>query len=156
MANNDGNRPRHYTFHVLVVDHDANEATRLGDALSNMRPEIAVRVVCDPETAIRYLYKLDEFAGCPSPQLIFLDYRTPRNGGRVLSTLKGDPDLRPIPVIAMSVNASAEDIHEIYSRNANCCINKPMVMTDLTDEMRCALAFWMDTALLQDRQLPRP
>ena len=136
-------------FHILVLDDDANEGTLLGDALNHLRPEALVQVVSSPEEAIRFLYKDAEFVGYATPQLIFLDYRMPSNGGRVLSILKGDPDLRPIPVIAMCVDASLQDIHEIYSRNANCCVNKPKEMNDLTKEMRCALAFWMDVALLQ-------
>ena len=34
--------------------------------------------------------------------LVFLDYRMPSNGGRVLSILKGDPDLRVIPVVVLT------------------------------------------------------
>jgi CheY-like chemotaxis protein len=89
-------------FHILVLDDDANEGTLLGgDALCDLRPEIAVRVVSTPEQAIRFLYKDVEFSDCPTPDLVFIDYRMPSNGGRVLSILKGDPDLRAIPVVAM-------------------------------------------------------
>ena len=150
-----GYGPLRTRFCILVLDDDANEGTLLGNALCNLRPEATVRVVSNPESAIRFLYKDAEFADCPTPNLIFLDYRMPSNGGRVLSILKGDPDLRAIPVIAMSVDASPQDIQEIYSRNANCCINKPKEISDLTKEMRCALAFWMDVALLQHSRMAR-
>jgi hypothetical protein len=68
--------------------------------------------------------------------------------------MKGDPDLRVIPVVALSVAASAADIREIYARHANCCINKPSVASDLTDDIRTALGFWIDIAILQRHHTP--
>jgi len=72
----------------------------------------------------------------------------PSNGGRVLSMLKGDPDLRMIPVIAFSQWASTQDISEIYDRHANCCISKVTAAADLTQSVRTALNFWIDVAVL--------
>jgi CheY-like chemotaxis protein len=136
-------------FHILVVDDDAVEGRLLGDALCEVRPDITIHLVSTPEQAIRFLYRDPEFTACPTPDLVFIDYRMPSNGGRVLSILKGDPDLRVIPVVALSVAASAADIREIYGRHANCCINKPSIASDLTDDIRSALGFWIDIALLQ-------
>jgi two-component system response regulator len=126
-------------FHILLVDDDANEGDLLATALLGTRSRVTVDVINTPEKAIRFLYKDSEFADKPTPDLILLDYRMPSNGGRVLSILKGDPNLRGIPVVAMSRDASAEDIAEIYDRNANCCINKPIDGSDLTQDLRGAL-----------------
>jgi two-component system, chemotaxis family, response regulator Rcp1 len=136
-------------FHILVVDDDAVEGRLLGDALRDLRPDITIHLVSTPEQAIRFLYRDLEFRACPTPDLVFIDYRMPSNGGRVLSILKGDPDLRIIPVVALSVDASDTDILEIYGRHANCCINKPSVASDLTGDIRTALTFWVDIALMQ-------
>ena len=102
-----------------------------------------------PETAIRFLYKDAEHAASPTPDLIFIDYRLPSNGGGCCPSLKGDPNLRAIPVVAMSIDASPEQICAIYGRHANCCINKPVNASDLTDDMRSALTFLMDVALMR-------
>ena len=134
-------------FHILVLDDNAHEAKLLGRLFE--LPGLIVHTVSTPEEAIRFLYKDGEFASVPAPHLVFLDYRMPSNGGRVLSILKGDPDLRIIPVVALSVAASEEDIGEIYGRHANCCINKPTHASDLTQAIRNALAFWMDVALVR-------
>lgn len=135
-------------FHILVLDDDAVEGRLLGDALRDARPDAAVHIVSTPEQAIGFLYRDADFAHCPRPELVFLDYRMPNNGGRVLSILKGDPDLRIIPVVAMTLSTSAQDIREIYGRHANCCISKPTDASDLTADLRSALAFWMDVAVI--------
>ena len=83
-------------FHILVVDDDALESGLLGDALRELRPGTTVHNVSSSENAIRFLYGDGDFADCPLPDLVFLDYRMPSNGGRVLSIMKGDPDLRMI------------------------------------------------------------
>jgi chemotaxis family two-component system response regulator Rcp1 len=134
-------------FHILVVDDNAFEARLLGHALQDLRQGSTIHTVSSPEEAIRFLYKDAEFARAPRPHLVFLDYRMPSNGGRVLSILKGDPSLRIIPVVALSADASLEDIGNIYDRHANCCINKPATASDLNDGVRDALKFWMDVAL---------
>jgi hypothetical protein len=61
-----------------------------------------------------------------------------------------------IPVVALSVDASAEDIRDIYNRHANCCINKPTNMPELTVDLRNALSFWIDVALIQRGTSKRP
>src|SRR4051794_10508912 len=88
-------------FHILVVDDDAAEGRLLGEALRHARSDAVVHIVSTPEQAIRFLYRDLDFADCPTPDLVFIDYRMPSNGGRVLSILKGDPDLRVIPVVAL-------------------------------------------------------
>lgn len=133
-------------FHILVLDDNECEAKLLTGALEEMRSGITVHTVSSPDEATRFLYCEGEFSKTPRPNLVFLDYRMPNNGERVLSLIKGDPDLRTIPVIALSVCAAPETIAEIYDRNANCCINKPLDLTDFTDSLRSALNFWMDTA----------
>jgi two-component system, chemotaxis family, response regulator Rcp1 len=135
-------------FHILVVDDNAFEARLLENALQELRQGSTVHTVFSPEEAIRFLYKDAEFARAPRPHLVFLDYRMPSNGGRVLSILKGDPSLRIIPVVALSTEASREDIGQIYDRHANCCINKPASASDLNDSVRDAIKFWMDVALI--------
>jgi CheY-like chemotaxis protein len=142
-------------FHILVVDDDAVEGGLLGDALRDLRPGTTVHTVSSSEQAIHFLYGDGEYADCPTPDLVFLDYRMPSNGGRVLSIIKGDPDLRMTAVVVLSAGASAEDIRDIYGRHANCCINKPIEASDLNLEVRAALAFWMDVAV-QTRSHGRP
>ena len=142
-------------FHILVVDDDAAEGGLLGDALREIRPGTTVHNVSSSENAIRFLYGDGEFADCPIPDLVFLDYRMPSNGGRVLSIMKGDPDLRMVAVVVLTSEASADDIREIYARHANCCINKPIEASDLNQEVRAALGFWMDVAV-QTRSHTRP
>jgi CheY-like chemotaxis protein len=145
----DGRLISHSDFQILLLDDDASEGELLAGALRAARPEATVYTVSSPETALRYLYKDREFSRHHTPDLVFIDYRMPSNGGRVLSAMKGDPDLRSIPVVVLSRNASGADIAEIYDRQANCCIDKPVNAGDLTADIRGALAFWMNVAVVR-------
>lgn len=54
-----------------------------------------------------------EFKSAPRPELVLLDMNLPRKDGReVLEEIKGDPDLRRIPVVVLTA-AHAE--HHLWS-----------------------------------------
>jgi hypothetical protein len=60
----------------------------------------------------------------------------PGDGGRALSPLNGEPDLRSLPVVPLSRNASGAEIAQVYTCHANWCIDKLVSATDLTADAR--------------------
>ena len=108
---------------------------------------VDVHLIASAEKIITFLHGQHEFAGRVLPDLILLDYRLPGNNGHVLSMLKGDPDLRSIPVIALCRSDALEDIKAVYDQHVNCCIVKPLRQEDLTEAVTAALCFWIDVAL---------
>ena len=132
---------------MLILDDDEAEGELLRRAFALTPRLVDVHLIASPEKAIAFLYSQDGLHTQPRPDLILLDYLMPSEGGHVLSMLKGDPDLRIIPVIAMCRSHSPEEIRAIYDRHANCCILKPTHVEDLTQALETALLFWMEIAL---------
>jgi len=63
------------------------------------------------------------------PELILLDIQMPiMNGWEVLQTIKEDPELKDIAVIAVSAYTSAEDIEQSMKLGAAGFIKKPVIM----------------------------
>lgn len=83
------------------------------------------------------------------PDLILLDWNMPRqNGLQILTELKSDPALKPIPVLVMTSSMAARDISNAYGLHANCYITKPMDMEGFTATLRDIEGFWFSRAVL--------
>lgn len=136
---------------ILILDDGNTETESLCECFAQMRQVTEIQVVSHLANAMAYLYASDKDYGRPCPDLILIDYCVAGSGGRVLSSLKGDPDLRVIPVIVLCPSEAIEDVKAIYDRHANCCIVRPRCTQDLTNSLTAALAFWVDTALTVPR-----
>jgi len=77
------------------------------------------------------------------PNLIILDYRLPDDGGRALTELKGDPDLRHIPVLVLTGSQSLKDFCDVYRRGANCCYHKPSDYDEYVGLVQMITQHWL-------------
>jgi two-component system, chemotaxis family, response regulator Rcp1 len=106
-------------------------------------------VVDDGEEAMAFLRRTGKYHRAPRPQLVFLDLNLPRKDGReVLQEIKGDSDLRRIPVVIMTTSSSERDIQHAYELHANCYITKPVDLEDFLSAVRSCENFWLETAQL--------
>ena len=68
------------------------------------------------------------------PDLVLLDIMMPRkNGWQVLAELKGDEDLKHIPVVFLSARAQDDDLQRGTELGAEAYITKPFDPIDLLD-----------------------
>jgi CheY-like chemotaxis protein len=64
---------------------------------------------------------------------MLLDLNMPRmNGRQVLAFVKGDEDLRRIPVVVLTTSRAPADISDSYALHANAYVTRPMSLDDLT------------------------
>nr|MDT0665664.1 response regulator [Micromonospora sp. DSM 115978] len=85
----------------------------------------------------------------PRPDLIVLDLNMPRMNGRELLTLiKGDGDLRSIPVVVLTTSAAPDDIDGAYDSYANAYVTKPVSLDAFSDAVHGIEQFFLDTARL--------
>lgn len=83
------------------------------------------------------------------PGLILLDLNMPGlDGRRVLAILKGDDDLRRIPVVVLTTSADERDIDECYQLGANTYIQKPVDLDGLFAAIQRLKDYWFEIALL--------
>lgn len=83
------------------------------------------------------------------PGLILLDLNMPGiDGRRVLAILKGDNELRRIPVVVLTTSADDRDIEECYQLGANTYIQKPVDLDGLFAAVQRLKDYWFEIALL--------
>ena len=96
---------------ILLVDTDVGEARLTEYVLRKGGISGDLYHVRDGVEAIRFLRREAEYAGAPLPELVLLDLDLPRKDGReVLAEVKGDPELRLVPVVILSTSEAERDV----------------------------------------------
>jgi two-component system response regulator len=84
-----------------------------------------------------------------TPGLILLDLNMPGlDGRRVLAILKGDDELRHIPVVILTTSSDDRDIEECYQLGANTYVQKPVDLDGLFAAVQRLKDYWFEIALL--------
>jgi len=118
---------------VLIVDDDKQFARWLQEEIQERFPDFDVAMAFDG-------YSAGEIIGLSKPRVIILDLRMPgMDGFQVCSRLKSNPLLKDISVIAVTADVSAEAPSRILKMGARACLNKPLDMDVLTNELAKSL-----------------
>ena len=134
---------------ILLVEDNAGDVILMVQALKQTATPYRLDVVNDGEEAMKYLRKQGKYGNDPRPNLILLDWRLPTKGGReCLAEIKGDKELRTIPVIVLSVSTERQDIVDSYNLGANCFITKPFGWANFVNTVKAAEHFWLEVATL--------
>ena len=98
-----------------------------------------------------YLRREGEYADATRPDLILLDLNLPRSDGReVLAEIKGDPELRRIPVVVLTTSQAEEDILRSYDLHANAYVTKPVDFDRFIEVVRQIDDFFVSVVKLPD------
>lgn len=85
------------------------------------------------------------------PRVVFLDLNMPRMDGReALARVKGDPELRRIPIIVMTTSNAEEDIARSYDLGACSYIHKPVTFSDFVAAAELLRRYWLEMVELPD------
>ncbi|MFA6439286.1 MAG: hypothetical protein WCX28_08265, partial [Bacteriovoracaceae bacterium] len=57
--------------------------------------------------------------------------------------VKGDPDLKRIPVVILTISKAEEDIIKTYNLHANCFITKPLDLNQFVAVVKSIEDFWL-------------
>ncbi len=137
------------SIEVLLVEDNPADVRLTREVLENGDEDTHLNVVRDGEEAMAYLRRQGEYADSPRPQLVLLDLNLPKKDGReVLEELKGDSELRRIPVVVLTTSAAEADISRSYELHANCFITKPLDLDDFFSVVRSIKDFWLASARL--------
>jgi two-component system response regulator len=132
---------------ILLVEDSESDVLMVREALSNLSDTL--HVVEDGVEAMSFLRQEGKYSQASLPQLVILDLNLPKKDGRqVLKEIKGDPDLRLIPVVVLTTSSDEEDIMKSYGLNANCFITKPVEFHNFVAAIRSVENFWMNVATL--------
>jgi CheY-like chemotaxis protein len=137
---------------ILMVDDSMGDVRLAQEALKEARVRNRLSVVHDGEQAMAFLRRKDGYGEAPRPDLVLLDLNMPRMDGReVLAQIKGDPDLRSIPVVVLTTSEAEADIVKAYDLHANAYITKPVDLEAFLDAVRVVEEFWLTVVRLPRR-----
>jgi CheY-like chemotaxis protein len=137
---------------VLLVEDDPGDVLMTREAFEDNKVANRLAVVSDGVSALEYLRKEGQYADAPTPDLILLDLNLPRMDGReVLQALKGDDELRRIPVVVLTTSEAEEDVLRSYSLHANAYVTKPVDFDRFIDVVRQIDEFFVSVVRLPGR-----
>lgn len=129
---------------ILLVEDSPGDVRLTREALTANKIRNTLHVVADGVEALAFLRKQGKHANAPRPNLILLDLSLPKKDGReVLAEIKGNGDLRRIPVVVLTTSGAEEDILKAYDLNANCYVTKPVNLDSFIKVVKSIETFWM-------------
>jgi len=144
--------PLHYhPIEILLAEDNPGDVRLTIEALRQDKVNNHLGVARDGQEAMDYLRQRGSFAQAPRPDLVLLDLNMPKKSGlEVLAEIKGDPDLRRIPVVILTTSDAEKDIMASYDLHANCYITKPVDLGQFMVVVRQIEGFWLEIVKLPD------
>jgi two-component system response regulator len=137
---------------ILLVEDNPADVKITQRALKESGVAVDLIVVRDGQEAVDYLFRQGGHANAPdwrSPALILLDLNLPRmNGREVLQRVRGNTELRNVPVVVLTTSRRQEDVEQMYASGANTYIEKPQDFNRFVQVLQTIHRYWLDTALL--------
>ena len=128
---------------ILLVEDNAGDVELIRDTLDQSHVLLDLSVVVDSVHASDFLNRRGAYELAQRPDLILLDLNLPRRSGlEMLQEIKGDPQLRLIPVVVLTSSEAELDIVRSYASGANCYVTKPVNLTALQQVVESVKSFW--------------
>ena len=129
---------------ILLVEDNAGDVRLTREVLRDSKVRNNLIVANNGQEALACLRKQGKFTGTVRPDLILLDLNLPVKDGReVLAEIKGDPDLKRIPVVILTTSKAEEDILKTYNLHANCYVTKPVDLKQFVKVVKSLEDFWL-------------
>lgn len=145
----------HRAVTILMADDDEEDREMTRDALQNSHLANEMRFVVDGQDLMDYLRREGVYSGpdvdAPRPGVILLDLNMPKKDGReALAEIKGDENLRCIPVIVLTTSKDEQDIFRTYDLGVSSFITKPVTFGGLVEVMRTWQRYWFELVELPE------
>jgi CheY-like chemotaxis protein len=130
---------------ILLAEDNANDVELTLAALRENHLVNDVAVVRDGAQTLDYLYRRNEFEGRAGgmPAVLLLDLKMPKvDGLEVLHQLKGDPDMRTMPIVVLTSSREESDLVRSYNLGVNAYVVKPVEFHDFVDAIKMLGGFW--------------
>ena len=134
---------------ILLAEDNPGDVKLTRKALEQGNLVNNLHVVNDGVEAMAFLHNEGEYADKPRPDLVLLDLNMPRMSGReVLEAVKGDEELKRIPVVVLTSSEAEEDIVSSYEMHANAYLTKPVDFDGFIDIVGTLENFWLEVVKL--------
>ena len=129
---------------ILLVEDNPGDVELVKESLKEAGSAAQLHVASDGNAALQFLRRTGPYRDAPRPDLMLLDLNMPlATGQQLLAVVKGDPDLRSIPVVILTSSTAERDILMAYNLNANCYVTKPGELQNFMDLIARVEAFWL-------------
>ncbi len=143
---------KRHSIVILMADDDMEDRDFAEKALKKSRLCNTIKSVSDGEELMDYLKRRGKYkdpSDSPVPGVILLDLNMPKKDGReALKEIKGDPELKEIPVVVLTTSEDDVDVHRVYDLGANSYITKPVDMQGMVKVMTMLGKYWFDIVTL--------
>ena len=137
---------------ILLVEDNPGDYRLTQEALREGKVYNNLHWAQDGVEAIDFLRRRGKYSGVPRPDIVLLDLNLPKKDGRqVLSEIKGDEELRSIPVVILTTSQAEEDVLRSYDLHANCYVTKPVDLEKFITVIQSIDRFWLTIATLPTR-----
>lgn len=134
---------------ILLVEDSPDDVLLTEEALRRGRKANGLRVVCDGEAALDFLFRRGKYANEARPDLVLLDLNLPRmDGMEVLEQMKNSPELRTVPVVALTTSTAERDLLRAYDSYVNAYVTKPLDVDEFIRTVRAVEDFYLRTVRL--------
>ena len=130
---------------IMLVEDDPHDVELTLTALAENHLTNEIVVVRDGAEALDYLYRRGDYGSreVGNPAVMLLDLKLPKvDGLEVLERIKGDPDLKTIPVAMLTSSREERDLARSYGSGANAYVVKPVGFNDFVEAVRELGLFW--------------
>jgi len=130
---------------ILLVDDNSRDTELVLDVLAQHNLANEVVALRDGVEALDYLYRRGQFAdrNKGQPAVVLLDLKMPKvDGIEVLRQIKGDPQLKTIPVVVLTSSREEQDVVNSYDLGVNAYIVKPVLFPEFVEAVKQVGAFW--------------
>ena len=140
---------------ILVADDDPDDRLMVKEAFEEARLANGIEFVNDGVELMDYLLRRGKYSDLKEPFLpgvILLDLNMPRMDGReALAEIKANPDLRRIPVVALTTSKAEEDIYRAYDLGVSSFITKPVTFDGFVKTIVTVTDYWFKIVSLPVR-----
>ena len=130
---------------ILLVEDSPKDVELALVALAKSHLANEVIVARDGEEALDYLFCRGPFANRPrgNPAVVLLDLKLPKvDGLQVLEQIKGDPEIRQVPVVMLTSSREEQDLLRSYKLGVNAYVVKPVDFKEFVAAIGDLGVFW--------------
>ena len=134
---------------ILLIEDDLEDAGATIQALKEGDVKCRVSLVRDGEEAMAFLHREGIYGRTPRPDLILLDLKLPKKHGReVLAEVRGDDELKSIPVVVMTTSRVHQEILEEENLQVDDYMTKPVDLQQFIAVVKSLRRLLLDEVIL--------
>ena len=138
-----------HSINILMVEDNPADIRLAEEAFKYNKLANNLHISKNGVDAMAFLKREDDYTEAARPDIILLDLNLPlMSGQEELAAVKGDPELKSIPVVILTTSEAEIDILKAYKNHANCYISKPVDFEKFVDVVRQIEGFWFSVVKL--------